>query len=223
MYRAHTFPEGTKSTYRTYRDSYFQFCQFTGYPPVPATTSAICQYAAFLARSLKTPSIRQYVGVIGLLHKEFGLPNPLLENWALSSLMKGIKRIKGDKVSQKLPITPELLIGVHSKLNTWHSFDASFWAICLTAFYGLFRKSHLLSTSHKSFDPSRQFTKQDFVFFPWGMLLSVRWSKTIQFREREVQIPIPYIPNSVLCPCRAIAAAFAFTKHGEIACMHFPG
>ena len=91
MYRAHTFADGTKSTYRTYRDSYFQFCQFTGYPPVPATTSVICQYAAFLARSLKATSIWQYLGVIGLLHKEFGLPNPLLENWALSSLMKGIK------------------------------------------------------------------------------------------------------------------------------------
>ena len=129
--------------------------------------------------------------------------------------MKGIKRNKGDTVRQKLPITPELLIGVHSKLNTRHSFDASFWAICLTAFYSLFRKSHLLPTSRKSFDPNRQFTKQDFVFFSWGILLSVRWIKTIQFRERVVRIPIPYIPNSVLCPCRAIAAAFAFTKHGE--------
>ena len=43
------------------------------------------------------------------------------------------------------------------------------------------------------------------------MLVTVRWSKTIQFRERVVEIPLPFIPGSILCPTTAIANAFRFT------------
>ena len=46
-----------------------KFCLFMGFPSVPATTFNICLYAAFLARSLKASSVRQYVGIIGTLHK----------------------------------------------------------------------------------------------------------------------------------------------------------
>ena len=93
------------------------------------------------------------------------------------------------------------------------SVDASFWAICLIAFFGMFRKSHLLPTSTKSFNPAKQLTKEDFRFYPWGILLTIRWSKTIQFRERVVQIPLPRIPNSPLCPVEACTRAFRFTIH----------
>ena len=91
QYRSHTYAESTKGTYHTYRDSYLHFCQFAGCHPVPATTLSICQYAAFLARSMKVSSIRNYLGIISLLHKEFGLSNPLTDNWPLKSLLLGIK------------------------------------------------------------------------------------------------------------------------------------
>ena len=126
--------------------------------------------------------------------------------------MVGIKHVKGGDLSQKLPITPHILFGIYNKLNLHHSFDATFWAICLTAFYGLFRKSHLLPMSQAQFEPSKQFTFQDFSFFTWGIIIMVRWSKTIQFRERVVHIPLPRIPGSPLCPHKAITHAFAFVK-----------
>ena len=213
QYRSHTYAESTKGTYRTYRDSYLRFCQFAGFDPVPATTLSICHYVAFLARSMKVSSIRNYLGIISLLHKEFGLSNPLTDNWPLKSLLLGIKRVKGGEVEQKLTITPNILLGIYSKLNMLHSFDVSFWAICLTAFYGMFRKSHLVPTSAATFDPNKQFCFRDVTFFSWGALLEVRWSKTIQFRERVVQIPLPFISGSPLCPCTALAKAFSFTSH----------
>ena len=140
-----------------------------------------------------------------------GLPNPLLHNWPLQSLLTGIRRAAGETPSQKLPITPQLLLNIHSKLNLSNSIDASFWAICLCAFFGMFRKSHLLPTSSRNFNPSKQLIKSDFIFFDRGMLLTIRWSKTIQFRERVVQIPLPRIPDSPLCPVKASTQAFRFT------------
>ena len=57
------------------------------YAPVPVEPEHLCQYVAFLARSLKVSSIQQYINIVGLLHKQLGLPNPLLNNWPLKSLI----------------------------------------------------------------------------------------------------------------------------------------
>ena len=104
------------------------------FTPIPANTHTICCYAAFLARSLQFSSINNYLGIIALLHKEFGLPNPLVDNWVLKSLLSGIKRVKGSTVKQKLPITLDILLGIRRIINLNISYDASFWAVCLTAF-----------------------------------------------------------------------------------------
>ena len=55
-----------------------------GYTSVPVQPDHLLQYAAFLARSLKAGSVRSYLNIIDILHKEFGLPNPLLDKWPLS-------------------------------------------------------------------------------------------------------------------------------------------
>ena len=90
-YRSQTYAESTKGTYHTHSDSYLRFCHFAGYDPLPAMTLVICQYAAFLACSMKVSSIKNYLGVIRSLHKEFGLNNPLTDNWSLKSMLLGIK------------------------------------------------------------------------------------------------------------------------------------
>ena len=98
------FSENTKKAYRTHRDSFLRFCLHMGYSPFPATSDIICQYAAFLARTLKVSSIRNYLHIIGLLHKELGLKNPLAKNCVLDTLIKGMKHAKGDAVKQNFPL-----------------------------------------------------------------------------------------------------------------------
>ena len=212
-YRSHTFSENTKRTYKSYIDSYTRFCLLMNIPAVPASTHNIGMYAAFLARSMKPSSVRQYVNTIGLLHKEFGLANPLTDNHFLNSLFRGIRRVNGDSHVQKLPITVDLLFRLFKLIDLKSSFHSSFWAICLTAFYGMFRKSNLLPTTAKHFAPDKQLTKSDFTFCSWGVLVHVKWSKTIQFRDKIIQIPFSYIRSSPLCPVRAILHAFSFTRH----------
>ena len=103
-----------------------------------------------------------------------GLPNPLLDNWYHKSLLTGIKRVLGDKIHQKLPITLDILKGIYHTLKVNSSYDASFWAICLIAFFGMFRKSHLLPISASKFDGNKQFTRSCFKFFPWGAFIVVK-------------------------------------------------
>ena len=138
LYRSSLFSESTKQTYTTHRNTYLRFCAFMGYPPLPATSHSICQYAAFLPRPLNSNSIPSYLNIIGLMHKEFGLENPFTDDWHLFSLLKGIKRSMGQPPNQKKPITINILLQIHSCLNLNNSFDSAFWAICLTTFFCLF-------------------------------------------------------------------------------------
>ena len=53
--------------------------------------------------------------------------------------------------------------------------------------------------SPTSFDPRKQLTEADFKIFSRRVLITLRWSKIIQFRERVVEIPLLRIPRSPLC------------------------
>ena len=100
---------------------------------------------------------------------------PLVSHW---SVLLGIKRIKGDKVTQKLPITPDIMLEMKAKL-TRKLVDVAFWAICPVAFFGLFRKGNLLLKTIDDFDPIKHISRDDFLVTDNGLLICVRWSKTI--------------------------------------------
>ena len=50
--------------------------------------------------------------------------------------------------------------------------------------------------------------RSDFHFTSWGLIVSVKWSKVIQFRERTLLIPLVSIPSHALCPVHALRDFF---------------
>jgi integrase len=215
-YRLATFSTSTKSTYSTHYRVYLDFCSKCGYLPVPITSDKLCRYAAFLARTRKFSTVKQYINIVRILHLENGLSNPLENNYFLRSVLLGIKRTKGDAVKTKLPITPEVLHRIRLALCLQDAEDSVFWAICLVAFFGLFRKGNLLLKSDSLFDPLRHLRRRDFCLCPSGIEINVRWTKTIQFRQRVLKIPLPNLPNHPLCPVRALLKAFSFIPNPSL-------
>ena len=124
----------TKSIYRTHQVFYLKFCNFMGLTAIPASSQTVGLYAVFLARSLKFNSIKSYLNIIGVLHKEFGLPNPISDNWHFKSLLIDIKQVKGSTIKQTLPTTVDILYQIYGLLNCDISFDPSFWTACSVAF-----------------------------------------------------------------------------------------
>ena len=204
FYRGHTFAPSTARTYVTQRHAFLQFCQKINTPPVPLSQENLGRYIAFLSRRLSFSSIRQYLNAVRLMHLNSGHANPLENNWYVTSILKGVKRVKGNKSTQKLPITLEILKLLAGKLDMSSSFDRVFWTACIVAFYSFFRKSNLLIQSIGSFDPSRHLCTSDVEFRTEGAVLTVRWSKVIQFRERILRIPLPRLNNSLFCPSFAL-------------------
>ena len=71
-------------------------------------------------------------------------------------------------------------------------------------FFSFFRKSNLLVKSLASFDPSIHLCRKDALFSVDGVSLTVRWSKTIQYKQRVQHVPLPRIPSSPLCQAQAL-------------------
>ena len=130
-----TYANATKRSYSLHLRTYLNFCEAMGYTPVPASTATACRYAAFLSFKVTYSTISQYMNIISLIHAEFGLPNPIIDNFNLICVMKGIRRTLGDAVRRKTPITPLILrkILLHMQVDT--VIDSAIWAACLTAFF----------------------------------------------------------------------------------------
>ena len=114
----------------------------------------------------------------------------------------------GDSVRITHPVTVDML------LNIFHIFDWSnplhvcMHAAFLVAFFSSLRISNLVP--YKASDMAAVNTyflkREDVFFFAHGAVLRIFKTKTIQFRQRVLQIPLPVIPNSILCPVAALKA-----------------
>ena len=204
MFSSLVYSKNTKRAYKTHRDSYLRFCAFMGYSPVPASSLTLCRYATFLARTLKFNSIKQYMNIVRLLHLEWGLPNPLKENFCVNNTLKGIRRHLGDSVTRKQPITPDVLKLILTQLDVSVSLDAAVWAACLISFYGLLRKSNVMVNSESAFEADKHLRRKDIFIYPWGIALLIRWTKTNQFQSKDYLTPLPRLRNNLLCPVQAI-------------------
>lgn len=79
-------------------------------------------------------------------------------------------------------------------------------AFFIVAFFSFLRISNLVPyTSADLHKPNAYFLRQKHISFTAaGAVLRVYRTKTIQFYQRVLEIPLPYIPHSVLCPVTAL-------------------
>ena len=213
--RVLTFSESTRRTYMSQQLLYLRFCAGLNIAPVPISSCNLGRYIAFLGSRLCYSSVRQYLNIVHIMHLEAGYGNPLSDNWYVAPILKGLRRHEGDGSKQKLPITVAVLWGILTVLNFDKPLDVSFWAACLVAFFSFFRKSNLLVPSSLQFDPSKHLLTSDVQFSQTGVVLSVRWSKTIQYRQKTLYIPLPRICDSPFCPSAALLLCVSSLPKGD--------
>ncbi|PJE78160.1 hypothetical protein CI610_02910 [invertebrate metagenome] len=187
---------------------------------VPISAFDLGRYVAYLSHRLCFVSIRNYLSVVRLLHIEAGYSNPLQSHY-INSVLKGARRVLGDQSSPKLPITPAILLSILKQLDLSCPADITFWAACTVAFFSFFRKSNLFPPPKSVFTPGIHLCRDSVVFTPDGAVLSVNWTKTIQFRQRTLAIPLPRINRSPLCPAQALLLSFKISPTSSYVCPLF--
>lgn len=197
--------------------AFLRFCLHFGCTPVPAAPQTIIYYTVFLARSLSPSSIPGYLNIIKLMHAEQGLPDPL-DNWELHSVNKGINRCLGRPPKQKLPITVHILHKIYDHLDLSNSMQGAFWTASLVAFFAFLRKSTLLPKSSSPNDIVKSLCVKDLTLEPNGslLMLHIRHTKTIQFGQRHLDLPISAASDSVLCPVNAVVRMLSHFTPGSL-------
>ena len=121
-------------------------------------------------------------------------------------MKRASRRVLGDNPNRKRAITINMLIGIYHLLDLSWPFHAAGWALLLVAFFSSLKKSNLLPATYQ------QVMNKDFPhlrrcnihFNAKGVILSVYKTKTIQFKQRVLTIPLPRIHNSILCSTQAL-------------------
>ena len=112
-----------------------------------------------------------------------------------------MERIKLHLVKQARAITPEILMSMHTFFDFSDPADMVLW--CLFLFFCIFaRKSNLVPDSLQ-YQNKKFLLCKDVESFGNILIVHIKWSKTIQFGQRFLKLPLVEIPGSVLCPVKA--------------------
>ena len=77
-------------------------------------------------------------------------------------------------------------------------------AIFLVAFFGFLRLSNMTPHSIALYDPSRWLSASDVTFTSKFLKINLKWSKTLQTRDKVQVLTLPKLAFAHLCPYRAL-------------------
>ena len=183
---------------------YRKFCSDYDILALPINTSDLCLYGQFLANRFKSPqSVKNYVNGVRILHILTDSPIENFKSFEVKLFMRGMTRIKAHHPKQAQPMTIEMLLAMYKFVNQSDSLHVTIWATILLAFFCFLRKSNVVPETRESFSPSKQLLREDVKIGDNLLLVHIKWSKTIQFGGRSLEMPVMAIPGSPICPVQA--------------------
>ena len=156
------------------------------------------------SRTLTPVSIRNYLSGVKLLHLFTGADYPFTKDFILSLTLRGIARNALHTPRRAPPVTPSILLRISHVLDCeGDPRSSTLFCAFLFTFYLMARLANIVPKSAKSFDPRRHLTRGDVAVTSHGLLVAFKCTKTIQFGERLLHIPLLRITDSPLCPVSA--------------------
>lgn len=189
----------TVSTRKSQWKKYIGFCSSHGLIAMPATTLTVARFLTYLARSCKFSTINNYLSALIVLHKYHGFSAEFRGTFYIQLVVRGLKRILGDEPCQAIPLSPEQLLQCYGTISGKDSIENASWAAVVLCFRTLLRKSNVLPDNAKPPYPEHIIRRKDVKFYAWGMVLTIGASKTIQFKERKLEIPVFVMGHSPFC------------------------
>ena len=150
----------------------------------------MCIFLADIGDDLSYSTLNNYVSALNVLSKMYEDSFDLRQDYGISLLLKGFKRLKGEATSPKDPLLPEDLKNIYKLVDTSNHTQLVVWIIIVLAFRTLLRKCHFVSSSDE--DIIHLLRAGDVKFEPWCCKIIVSSSKTIQFQERSLSLPVSW-------------------------------
>ena len=163
----------------------------------------VLAFIQYLAGYLNSPlSIKNTIGALSTAFKQSSWdPSPFSSyavQTALRSLDINMRYIPIGKRPITLPEVESVITYLAQKVQ-----DPTLVCAISFAYVGMFRQSNLAPQTSAAFDATRQFTRADARVISDGIIILLKWSKTIQAYRDATTVYLPRMPASVLCPVRA--------------------
>ena len=171
------YAAGTLENYRIQWALYFNFCTYFNRTALPAQPKTLVNYMVFLSKKLKSlGSIRAYMAGVSTLHELLEVDRSAFKSLRVKLMWMGLDRTIKYVPKRAAPMSPEVVTKMREQLYLEKANDAAFWALCLTAFFILARKSNLMPV--KDFNPQQQLSHDNLQFDCDYVDVHLHWTKT---------------------------------------------
>ena len=205
--RAYCWAPSTWRTKASQWRKYITFCALLLTPVVPTTVDSMCRFIVYLSDTLAYVSIDNYVSGVISLNKYFGYNVAYIRlDFVFSTTLKGLRRLLGDPEPLRVTLTLEDILNMSSGVDLLSINERAMWACIVTSFRSLLRKCNLVPNNLKL--EGHFLRRKSLRFLPWGVLLRISSSKTVQYGQRIHLVPITYAPGSALCAASLIKDHF---------------
>lgn len=156
-------------------------------------------------RKLSYATIQNYLTIVKHLHAANGLADPIRDSWAVRQVLSSARRQLGDSQIGAHVATPKHLLGIYHDLDLSDLNDLSGFVACPIGFVGFLRPGNFLfNVTFVHLSRRRTLTIDQVSLHPRGFVIIFEWSKTLQFRERVLKVPLPSLVGHPIYPTSAL-------------------
>lgn len=183
---------GTRNNLKSQVSCYYNFCDKYHLNDLPADSKQLTRFAVYLhsEKNLKPDTISNYLSGVKTLHGLMELPIPETDGWIHKAVFKGMKSRNKQPRRQAEAITPQILKLISQQVDQTDDLELVAWVAVLIGFHCLLRASNLTTRSAAAFNPQENLLRQDFRMHDKLLLVHIKWTKTLQYRERKLLIPV---------------------------------
>ena len=202
------FRPKTSKAYTAMFRVFLAFCIYMKVSLQQLSVKVILAFLECLVCNRVSPAVlANYISAVKAKCILYNLSYHVCENVKIKYFLKSVKITRPLSVKPHNVIDLDMLKAIVSKCQHYHC-GPVYKAIFLTGFFGFLRLSNLSPHSAATFDPTRHLTGADVFFTKKFVKLLLKWSKTIQTRDRVHILTLPKLVDSDLCPRLALKALF---------------
>lgn len=180
---------------------YHRFCNYYGFRMFPATAWQLVRYARYIANTVTSyETVQNYLAGVRKLHELGGYKVPGPQEPNIKHIMRALRQELAHPIKQAEPMTPVMLQAIYHQVDLKNKTEIVAYIALLVGFYLFLCKSNLVPDGKNSFNPQKQLTRADLHIGNKTVLVVIKWSKTIQYQEKELLLPLLLAKDITICP-----------------------
>lgn len=189
---AEAYRPGTKRNLKTQVNAYYEFCEVYGLKEFTTDRRQLTRFAVYLHKhkGLKLDTINNYLAGVRTLYALMEMLAPPTDTYLHKTVLRGIKARNKTPRKQAEAITPQALKAIYHHVDTSDLLELVAWVAVLIGFHCLLRASNLTTRSATTFNRDENLLRKDFRMHRNLLLVHIKWTKTLQYRERKLLIPV---------------------------------